>query len=52
VSSPFLLSVAPRPIEAGLQRVSPLGHLLVAPGHRRELVAVLFDCPGEAVRLG
>jgi hypothetical protein len=52
VFSPFLLSIAPQPVELGLQLASPFGQFLVAPGHRRELVAVLLDHPGEPVHLG
>ncbi len=52
VFSLFVLPVALQPVELGLQPSSLLGQLLVAAGHRRELVAVLLDRSGEPVRLG
>lgn len=52
VFSLFVLQVAMQPVELGLQSSSLLGQLLVAPGHRREPVAVLLDRSGEPARLG
>jgi hypothetical protein len=52
VFSFFVPPVATQTVELGLQPSSLLGQLLVASGHRRELVAVLLDRPGEPVRLG
>ncbi len=49
--SAFGLLVATQPVELGLPLLSLLSQLLVASDHRRELVAVLLDRPGQPVCL-
>jgi hypothetical protein len=49
--SSFVLSVALQPVELGLQPARLLGQLLVAPGHRRELVALLLDRQAQPLDL-
>ena len=49
--SSFVLLVAMQPVELGPQLSSLLGQLFVASDHRRELVAVLLDRPGQPVRI-
>ena len=52
VISFFVLAVALQPVEVGLQPANLLHELLVASGHRRQLVALPFDRTVQPLGLG